>query len=341
MKKLRIPAIVIMVIIASVFYTLAVQECKDMKWHQNRISFVNENDHDNIDVKEANYRLNMNMLKAKPFDMIFWTDEKMDYVESTDIGIKRKIPIIPLCGNLKIILRGNAIDGEIKQEKECILGKQTAFLLFGGQDVIGLKVSYNKKNYIIVDVEKTIKDGFFYQPEINSNIRFNRTTVSINNREEKIVVKNRFINTYGYKNILDFELLIFIMEISLLVLPWVFWWKFLKVVKKRNTIVCIVGVWVGIFFTIIILNFPIDFIPTKWSDFGFWGELFKSKKMSLELFLRLKLSELDLNFFRQWFKCIGLYLASILFTKVTSILYKMEKGENNDANFVKAYWKNL
>ena len=195
----------------------------------------------------------------------------------------------------------------------CVLGSVTASKLFGDENVAGLKVSFNGKEYTVRCVSAIVKELFAYTKESGGDGTFNRLTLAFDDPASKGFIRSKAETLYGPDNLLDHNLICFLLEIVAAALIIVFAVLICKSIPENRKwdIFLKCAVWASVVLVIIwIIKVPVDFIPGRWSDFTFWKELIWSKKEALNTFISTELSPMDMIWVRKYFAITALEILS-------------------------------
>ncbi len=232
-------------------------------------------------------------------DICFYWDGGIRTVENKDYGRSSKVVLAGLTGDASLYhWRGNALSEENK--RGCMIDEKTALELFGSTDCVGNRITYGKEEYEICRVIPWKYRVMLIHPTTR-DIQYTRVFVREREGETRQNTANRFLMSYGLNGtFVDDEWLLLFAKIGLFLLPAGLVITFFKAVSKKKKAVeddkrkywvwqCVMILGVGILFFLIYKNFhiPSDWLPDKWSNFGFWPEKIEKERENLSLYLML------------------------------------------------------
>lgn len=311
----------------------------------------------NQDVKEK-YQLGETET-AKPLDFCIW-GQKEDMVLSNE-ALSRRVQVhgIFLCGNPKLLFSDSRVP-VLEDKNGCLIDEETAWELFGSSQVAGKEISCEGKTYIIRNVvtgrEKIIAfqvdgetgekkseetgqtedlGGNFEQEEKLDRITVQRPEdVSVNDLE---LIWN---SQYGLDvQLLDLELLRGIGGACLLLAPvtvCVFFGVYLyQQYRKQEAFpgkAAAAGA--GLLLAVLLLLFlksqvriPDEYIPTRWSEFSFWTDLWKQKTAGMKLLLQISKAEPDTEWMSSFMRTLLCGILAELFFAAGGILLQHHEKE--------------
>jgi hypothetical protein len=244
----------------------------------------------------------------RDFGMLWWTMEGKGKISCPGLSAEVSCPAVAMAGDTDIWIEGANSDS-----KCCVLGCETASRLFGDENVAGLKVSFYGKEYTVRSVSESIKELFAYTKESGGDGTFNRLTLAFDNPASKGFIRSRAETLYGPDNLLDHDLICFLLEIVAAALIILFAVLICKTVSENRKwdIFLKCAVWASAVLVVIwIIKVPVDFIPGRWSDFTFWKELIWDKEEALNTFISTELSPMDMIWVRKYFAITALEVLS-------------------------------
>ena len=245
----------------------------------------------------------------RDFGMLWWTMEGKGKISCPGLSAEVSCPVVAMAGDIDILIEGANSDSG-----SCVLGSETASRLFGDENVAGLKVSFNGKEYTVRCVSESVKELFAYTKESGGDGTFNRLTLAFDDPASKGFIRSKAETLYGPDNLLDHNLICFLLEIVAAALIIVFAALICKTIPENNKKINIIlkcAVWASaVLMAIWIIKIPVDFIPGRWSDFTFWKELIWSIKEALNTFISTELSPMDMIWVRKYFAITALEILS-------------------------------
>ncbi len=184
----------------------------------------------------------------------------------------------------------------------CVIDRNTAYKLFNTENVVGLSISLNNKEYIVRGIMKGMGSNTMIVqeekqvPSKNESIKYSCMELVFSDTENAKYLAEKFINAnslgtpivyidgYMYQNI-SYLLIHIPIWFSALILIFHF---ARKVNKLKASLVLYVSGWFGIILLSAILikitnvhiNYSSSQLPTRWSDFDFWVNQWKMLKNS-------------------------------------------------------------
>ena len=237
-----------------------------------------------------------------------------------------------------------------------------AYKLFGTTKVKGLPISYNKKEYEIVDVINSKEKLIAINTSLDNSTTYKYATIRTKKVYDMINLQDNIANRFGLSGkIVTYNFSNAILNLFVLAIPFVLFIYLLyeiiidikEVVKKDYGFKAdiyskynfnykkVINVGIRVLVLIVVLVFVLylfgkhinlseDFIPTKWSDFVFWTNLYKVKMKELSN-LRLFQNLLSVKeYYLNYLKVIMLSILSWLIYLGGVIFFETRyKGKKN------------
>ena len=250
-----------------------------------------------------------------PLNFCIWGQKENITVSNEELSRAASTDVIFLYGNPELLFEESRIPVQ-EDDQGCLISEEAAWELFGSSQVIGKEVLCQGKSYIIRNVipakEKILafQAGSLIQrsqelsaegeekPSVDSV--FQRITVQKTEGSSLRDLQMIWVSQYGLNpQALDTELLRGISGILLLAIPitvCIFFWIFLYCQYKAQETLQQKAVMAGlslvlaallIFFLGKWVRIPDEYIPTLWSDFSFWSQLWKDKLEGVRLLIRI------------------------------------------------------
>ncbi len=179
-------------------------------------------------------------------------------------------------------------------EKGCLLDEKTSYGLFGSTNVCGQAVEWEGQTYQVRNVIPG-KQGIFLIQSADETQIFSRVNILCREKGRRLEKARQFL----LQNQLDGRIwdgfwILLLLKGTLLFLPFVLIVRMLSLLQSRRRrteesrarqlfyCVCIWGTALVFFVAALyFMEIPRDMIPTRWSDFAFWGRLWKEKAATL------------------------------------------------------------
>lgn len=232
-------------------------------------------------------------------DVCFYWDGGLQSVKNENYGRSSKVLVAGLTGDASLYnWRGGALAQE--DRTGCIIDRETALELFGSDNCTGSTVTLGENDYEIRRIVPWSQRIMLIHPT-DKEVMYTRVFVRPRKGETLQNAGSRFLMSYGLSgSLVDDGWLAALAGAALLLFPAGLAAAFFKAVGDRRKAA---GehtreywLWLGIsvlaagallFF--IYKNFSIssDWLPDKWSNFGFWPEKIAKERENLGLYLML------------------------------------------------------
>ena len=234
-----------------------------------------------------------------PVDICFYWDGGLQLAENENYGRSSKVLVVGLTGDTSLYnWRGSALNQE--DRRGCIIDRETALELFGSADCIGSTVTLGEKQYDICRVVPWKHRVMLIHPTEKETV-YTRVFVRPKKGESLQNAASRFLMSYGLNGSLVDDKWLFALAFAvLLFFPAELTLTFFKTARTRKKAAqdnkrvywlwqCVIILGVGILLVVIYRNFgiPNDWLPDKWSNFGFWSEKIEKERENFNLYLML------------------------------------------------------
>lgn len=228
-----------------------------------------------------------------------WSRGPRITIKNTNLDTSTQTRMIQVYGSMAKVCPMRILYGNFcyeEDEKGCVIDEKTAYDLFRNKDVVGNIISYQSKEYIIRGVVKSKEQMVLIQDTKNTS--FLNLELFFSNMENGEELAKNFITNYqlssDYMTILEGNFYARLLRNTVLLPAIVIWGYFLylsgKQAFKRRTVPLQCITYLGVFILIMVfffynkqmqLYYPDRLIPTRWSDFKFWGRIFLKWKNKL------------------------------------------------------------
>lgn len=274
-------------------------------------------------------------------NFIIWGEVREVSLSNSDLNRTYAADHIMVCGQPSILFPQSDLTYFDIQDKEgCIIDGETAFHLFGSSRVVGKKVEYKDREYIIRAIIPNQKGIFITQSDDNKERLLDTITLKKGDNETQESVYQKIKMLFMEKGkLIDYHIIIDIAYIFIwgsLFYVFLQFYFILRIrwkscctgdlqtvireirklgIKNKKTINCLGWCLLKIFILIVFLaafihNFKVspDNFPTKWSDFDFYGHLLESKKESILSFMKMPKRFYEITFISY---CLKLFILNI------------------------------
>lgn len=290
-----------------------------------------------------------------------WGQKEDILLTNENLSKSTQADAVVLCGNPELVF--NDCRMPVRDDREgCIIDEETAWDLFGSSEVIGKTVTYNNKQYFVRQVIKGEEKIFAFQtdnilekntgeqkqeeiqgqenPDSKDESRLNRVTLQKPEGYSVREIKNVWDNRTGITGtVMDIELLYGISGFCVLLVPITLCVIFLIVLLQQNkkqperlagkaVTVASALIIIGMILFLLVkwVEIPLDYIPTKWSDFSFWTSLWKEKIEAVKLLWEMPKTDLDYVWVSSFCQSAG---GGILAEVILTMVYIMVKHRND------------
>lgn len=229
-----------------------------------------------------------------------WSRGSRITIKNTNLNTSAQTRVIQVYGSMAKVCPMKLLYGNFCYEEDmqgCVIDEKTAYDLFRNKNVVGNSITYNSKQYIIRGVVKS-KEQMVLILDNKKNTSFSNLELLFSDMENQEESAKNFITNYqlssGYMTIVEGNFYAKLLHNTVLLPAIVIWGYFLILAGsqafKRRTIPlqCIFYLSLFLFISILLFNnkqlqfyYPDRLIPTRWSDFNFWGRVFTEWKNKL------------------------------------------------------------
>lgn len=215
--------------------------------------------------------------------MTLWKQTEGVEISNGDLKRQAKMKVVDIWGNTEQVYPESLLWGNTLLRKDasgCMLSKAAAYELFGDMDILGKEVSCQGNTYRVRGI-LDIGEAVFLRENEKACFTFIEVRDRPGSGIEKIrqmlltggvvIEEGAVVETDNFRGILRFFRLI-----PLGILMWLFYRKGREYCKGREGTIWLIRIGIVVFFLLAFWQswcFSEDFIPAKWSDFEFFGEL--------------------------------------------------------------------
>lgn len=302
--------LVLAVIFFFVSFSKTIYHFKGLKYLEENITYIYN--------KPQRLEAHADQAQTLPINCEIWGISQNVEIHPSRPGHSVKGYVVYAAGN-------RILDMYLGVEKSaCVLSSQLAISLFGSKNVIGEKILYEGKQYIVKGVINEVNHILFLNPpgrdeklsQVNNGIAMVREIGMLNYMSAENLFQDRDekIDVDFMKWIIQLIIYIFLTWILLLII------KLIKYYGKRQwsyTIGAAV-LWM-IFIKIFVFqtySFPIRILPVKWSDFEGWGEVMDSVYRYFSNVIRYKDLPVIAVYYEGIYGCLYQMILTMVFLKL-------------------------
>lgn len=274
-------------------------------------------------------------------DIALFQEYKGKVLKNEDLNRETKVKLVETAGSMNLVMPDRLTAGAYVTDmdsKGCVISKKTADALFGSFEAVGEQISLGKDTYIVRGIVETEGQLCMIQGEKGkaySCIRIEAPGIPLS------VVRQRLsgilIEEKGW--ISECDLYLGIGRILLYLPLWVMLFLALghmgKILPEMFRFITPIVGFGGICALLLLsMHFSDDYIPSAWSDFPFWTQLFSEKKKAFFSLLEHPLCAADS---RMLGSLAGILAAAILLCllllKYRTLVVFKKSGCENEENF--------
>ena len=223
--------------------------------------------------------------------------------------------------------------------KGCLIDEETAYKLFGSNDVIGNTIIYDNREFIIRGIHRAMEDTIIMKAESDSKDKIQGLLIDISNdgiKNIKLISERYGVKEYGVNSTVYYNLGKMCTSLLPLIILLIIVCSDLKKaieIKDRPVLfifsIMMIIVWIIAFFCITRykISIPVDILPNKWSDFDYWSKFFQECMDKIKYVIYMKKYMLDIY--------VISYLNKIFLCTIIAIILFFVNKRNIEINSMK------
>lgn len=261
-----------------------------------------------------------------------------------DTGRAKDVNLLTVCGDSRLVLGGTSWLG-YGDKQSCLIGSGLSVQLFGREEAIGEKVKIEERLYQVKGILYDSTDTVLVEADRELKVLMDMASVEIPQGADAKTVIRTLSNQTGlpdrYHNYHVYTLgakaaamsLPFILGLSVVIPFGKRAWKS----RSRPAVLLsnLIQVLFFLAFFIWIVNpqirIPGEMIPSRWSDFEFFSQLWEQKTEEIQLLVTGKKTQPELLLAKQFMQTLGLSLTAFFFYFCS--LYRMQIKPGTEATF--------
>lgn len=284
-----------------------------------------------LDAKSASEIQKAEQKQDNPLLFTIWGEKENARLSNKKYQRSSSATAVLVCNNPQLLFNGTAALSP-DDKNGCLIDEKTAYELFGSTDVEGKQLEYLDRKLTIRGLLKGIDDErqLVVMQADGEGQSLDSITVRIPEGSEKETTVNEFLMRHSLEGkIMDMDLLRSITRILILLLPVFFAFgimiTLLRYAREEKGQGVSYYIWWGAVIVILILTIlgisrfvtiPKEMIPTKWSDFDFWTNLWKKKEEAFLFLIQSAKHQPQIDMILAFFH-------SVFFSVLSIILYVM------------------
>ena len=277
--------------------------------------------------------------KDKGNSLVFtgWHEKEKQTVLNSNFNRRVESNIIFICGQSSLVAEGPILfEDDIKG---CLIDEETAYKLFGSNDVIGNTIIYDSGEFIIRGIHRAMEDTIIMQAESDSKDKIQGLLIDISNdgiKNIKLISERYGVKEYGVNSTVYYNLgKMCTSMLPLIILLSIVWSALKKAIEIKDRPVLFIFsimmiiVWIIAFFCITRykIAIPVDILPNKWSDFDYWSKFFQECMDKVKYVIYMKKYMLDIY--------VISYLNKIFLCTIIAIILFFVNKRNIEINSMK------
>ena len=277
--------------------------------------------------------------KDKGNSLVFtgWHEKEKQTVLNSNFNRRVESNIIFICGQSSLVAEGPILfEDDINW---CLIDEETAYKLFGSNDVIGNTIIYDSREFIIRGIHRAMEDTIIMQAESDSKDKIQGLLIDISNdgiKNIELISERYGVKEYGVNSTVYYNLGKMCTSMLPLIILLIIVWSALKKaieIKDRPVLfifsIMMIIVWIIAFFCITRykISIPVDILPNKWSDFDYWSKFFQECMDKIKYVIYMKKYMLDIY--------VISYLNKIFLCTIIAIIIFFVNKRNIEINSMK------
>ena len=325
-------------LISIYFFYRGVQSLEVLGKAGEKVSIVLENE---IKASEAREILQKEKKQEEPLYPVFWTESGKQQIQSKTSQKSVSLKVVQTEGNTGLLIPGgNSLAADDREG--CLIDEHSAAKLFGYGEAAGEILLYNNNRYTIRGVLKGLRSTMVIQAPITEDASILLDTVTAKNssmrRDEIIQTLAGRYNIQGTPE--EWNLLYGLTKGILLLLPLAaavavmgriyanigearekkekIFWKICFYVSVAAVLLGMLGQ----------ISLPSDMVPSVWSDFDFWANLWDEKKEALSFLMDMAKRGPEIPYMNAFFKAASYGILSLTLYFLSIICYTQKGGKS-------------
>lgn len=259
-----------------------------------------------------------------PAAFCFWGETRNQRLSCRETGSSAQVTVVSLSGNPELVGAGS-----LAWQDGCFLDEKTAQTLFGTTHCGGQMLWYGGRACPVLGTVSALEPTMVTMAEDGDLL--NRCVLSAPAEKGKSL-GSQFLMRWGLRgSVLDFFPLWALTKDLLLLFPWVLlfsiglflWkdcrkWSLFEVISQKKWPILLKGALslgilaLSLWWTSRHLVIPPDLIPSRWSDFSFWGNWWNTQRENFRGILVTPLGSRQLQILLNMVKSMGSSIAAAL-----------------------------
>lgn len=302
---------ILLILVTVILYVCAVLFCLSAKEDAGRTYLLLS---DQIDVTRAEDTFSKEAAFEESIGFCFWGEQKNQRLNCKETGGIAEVTGVLLSGN-----PGLLDAEELTWQEGCFLDEATAQILFGTTDCSQQTAWHDDRPYRVLGTISATKPTMLAVAEESDGLILNRCVLDVPVETGKQTAQQFQLRWGLAGELIDFYPLWVAVYDFLLILPGILIFQIFFFVRNCNqswgkrTVLLLITICLLIFLGSRIRFLP-DMVPSRWSDFSFWGNWWEGQRQNFQLVLCTPMGERYLQMMMNMVKSIGSSTAAILLT---------------------------
>lgn len=254
---------------------------------------------------------------------VFWMERENVQIRSELLGKQADVRLVCAAGNTELLFHGGSALAAGDTEG-CLIDRDTARELFGYGESAGQRLCLDGETYEIRGVVEDAEGVLVIQAAEDADIGFDTVTVAAGEKRQE-EIKELLEGRYNIQGTLEeWNLLYGMAKFVLLLLPMAAAAAVLAGIRRNireaagrgEKIFWKLCFWAGVLGSLCAaamqINIPSDMVPSTWSDFSFWSNLWEEKRSAVSFLLEMKKRAPEICYMHAFYKSAGLGFCSLL-----------------------------
>ncbi|MGX7014187.1 ABC transporter permease [Vagococcus silagei] len=269
-------------------------------------------------------------------DVVVWREKSGENVQNETLNKQTDTDVLLTNGHTNLLF-----DSDIRlldfDYQSCAISQPLAEELFGDTNVVGKSVKYNNQNFKVVSiVPKIISKLLIIHPQKNQSETFD--TVTIVPKDMNVspkTIQNKLNNHYQIKGkIVAYDIFNALVAVIILSLfGYLLMMVFREYISSKPfdlpnkhpalkygpmimLFVVLLALWLIILNRVVLIS--ADWIPSKWSDFEFYGQLWEKEKQSIYDFMRMPKRTYEFIYEKNFLSILFYSVLVFILTKISA-----------------------
>lgn len=280
-----------------------------------------------LDAKSALAVQKAEQKQDNPLPFTIWGEKENARLSNKKYQRSSSATAVLVCNNPQLLFNGTAALAP-DDKNGCLIDEKTAYELFGSTDVAGKQLEYLDRKLTIRGLLKGIDDErqLVVMQADGEEQNLDSITMKVPEGSETENTVNEFLMRHSLDGkIMNLDLLKGITRILILILPVLFAFgimiTLLQYAREEKGQGISSYIWWGAVIVLLVMTIwgisrfitiPKEMIPTKWSDFDFWTNLWKKKEEDFLFLIQSAKHQPQIDMILSFFHCVFFSMLSII-----------------------------